>query len=311
MSHNLFLGMYTFAIKQFNTSNSDKVEVNQFLSEAYPNKEPKFSKGFVQDIINLLEEKAFKNTRNTHGATLADKSLNNESRILDLLIDGGLTGIKQFIIDESGNSEPLSDSDIIGPKFYCRIWLPAKSYNGYLFIQKYGSLSIKPIFDDILKKVLKRHNFNLINSSIQPTTTKARMKKFYKYSTLRDVIVVSNQSSNSTGPAKASSAVLRLNNFQSIGNKQIDRATINAAMQEHGFSMGNRHYQIKATYENKSEDFKEERTVILDSSDETINVIPNIRIPKDCIDKDNYPDFQKMKAFVDQEMLQVKLVAKL
>ena len=56
---------------------------------------------------------------------------------------------------------------------------------------------------------------------------------------------------------------------------------------------------------------KEEKTVMLDSSEETINIIPNIIIPPSCIDKDNYPIFSKMQEFVDREMIQVRKEAKL
>ncbi|WP_321289386.1 hypothetical protein [uncultured Sunxiuqinia sp.] len=311
MSHNLFLGMYTFGIKKLNTPDSKRIEINDFLSNAYPDDDNKFTKGFVQNLIYLIDEKTYKNERNTHGAILEEKSINSSRRILDILIDGGTTGIKQFIIDESGKKRILSDSEIVGPKFYARIWMPANTKTGYLFIQKYGSFSIKPIFDDIIKDVLKSKGYNIINNSIKATTTKARQKEFLKRSTIRDIVIVSNRSSHETGAADAASAEIRLKNIITQKNKVVGKTDMEAALKNHGFSIGRRDYDIKATYQNKIDDFKEERTIMLDSSEETINVIPNILIPQSCIDADNYPIFSKMQDFVDKEMIQVKKEAKI
>lgn len=105
MPHNLFLAMYTFKIKKRNTSNLDLIENNDFLSNAYPEKENAFSDGFVKDIIDFIDKKTFKNEQNTHGAILDDMKISIHQRILDILIDGGTTGIKQFIIDESGEKK--------------------------------------------------------------------------------------------------------------------------------------------------------------------------------------------------------------
>lgn len=178
MSHNLFLAMYTFGIKKVNTSDSDRIEINDFLSNAYPDKKDKFTEGFVNDFINLIDEKTFKNEKKTHGAILDEKSINGTKRILDILIDGGITGIKQFIINEDGKRSELTENETVGPKFFARIWLPANTSTGYIFIQKYGSLSIKPIFDDIIKNVLKTNNYNLTSNRIAPTTTKKDRQNF-------------------------------------------------------------------------------------------------------------------------------------
>lgn len=311
MSHNLFLGMYTFGIKKLNTPDSKRIEINDFLSNAYPDEENKFGNGFIQDIISLIDEKTYKNERNTHGAILDENIISSSRRILDIIIDGGTTGIKQFIIDESGNRKILSDNEIVGPKFYARIWLPANTKTGYLFIQKYGAFSIKPIFDDIIKEVLKSKGYNIVSNTIKATTTKARQKEFLRRSTIRDIVIVSNKSSHETGAADATSAEIRLKNIITKDNKIVGKRDMEAALKNHGFSIDKRNYDIKATYQNKTADFKEERTIMLDSSEETINVIPNILIPQSCIDSDNYPIFKKMQDFVDKEMTQVKKEAKL
>jgi hypothetical protein len=312
MTHNLFLGMYTFSIKKIHTSNSKKIEINDYLSQAYTETEDsKFGNGFVQDVISFIDQRAYKNDKNTHGGILADKSISVSERTLDLLIDGGITGIKQFIIDESGNRTVLSDEEIIGPKFFCRIWLPANTNTGYLFIQKYGSLSIKPLFDSIIKDVLKLRGFSLVTGSLKQSTTKARQKEFLKKSTLKDITIVSKNSSHNTGAADASTAEIRLKNFIPIKGKKVSLDEVKSACENHGFTLGGRNYEIKGTYRSETNGLAQERTTVLDSSDETINIIPSIVVPAGCIDADNYPIFSKMQELVKDEMTVVKKEAKI
>lgn len=312
MAHNLFLGMYSFQIKKPFSSNLDVIENNDFLSKAYPNCQIKFSEGFVQEIISVFDKKAYKNEQNTLGAILNAQSFNATERTLDILINGGITGIKQFLIDESGSQTILSEKEIVGLRFFARIWLPANTNTGYLFLQRYGSLTIKPIFDSILKNILKVHDLGLVGNRLIATTTKKRQKEFLKYSSIKNISIVSKRSSHETGAADATSATIKLSNVSFKSNREIRKEEIDAALKNHGFSIGERKYEIKATYEQQvNENYKEERTVVLDGSEETINVVPNILIPTDCYDADNYPIFEKMQKLVDDEMNQIKLEAKL
>lgn len=314
MAHNLFLGMYTFSIKKKNTRIATRIDNNSFLELAYPKiVGNKFNKGLVQDIISLLDLKAYKNVQNTHGATLDNYKIDENNRTLDILINGGLTGIKQFIIKEDGEKEELSDEDIIGPKFFARFWLPAGSDTGYVFIQKYGSMSIKPIFDSILKDLFSNHEFSIINSTIKATTTKKRLKLFLQKAALKNITIVSNSSLNTTGAANASTVEVRLKNFNTIKNLKktnyID--SIKDALSNHGLTIGNRTYEIKGTYEYENNGVHEERTMKIDATEETINIVPNIVVPPNCIDADNYPIFDQMIILVNSEMEQVKTEAKL
>lgn len=311
MAHDLYLGMYSFKIKKIHTSNSDYIDNNSFLSKAYPDAENKFTEGFVNDVIEMLDKKAFKNEQNTHGAILEQQAISSSVRTLDLLIDGGITGIKQSIIDEEGNKQELSNKDIVGLKFYSRIWLPGNSSTGFIFIQKYGSLSIKPVFDSIIYNALKKHGYALVNRSIKPTTTKERLKQFLKYSSIRDITIISRQSSHETGAADAISASIKLKNVVMKNSGKPTKKEIDDALRNHGFSIADRKYEFKATYTRQNGDKAEEKTAYLDDSEKTINIIPNILIPRDCIDADNYPSFTKMQEFVDLEMNQVKKESKL
>jgi hypothetical protein len=314
MAHNLYLGMYTFSIKKKNTRNAPKIDNNDFLEKAYAEiEENKFEKGFVQDIVSLFDEKAYKNAQNTHGAILDDKKLNSANRTLDILIDGGLTGIKQFLIDEEGKKQELSDEDIVGLKFYARFWLPAGSKTAYIFIQKYGTMSIKPIFDSIILDLLNKYELTIFDSKLKATTTKARLKKFLTNAALKNVTIVSNSSINSTGSAEASVVEVKLKNFRTFKkvNEKLDLEAIRQALDKHGFIIGDKKYEIKGTYEYSHDGVTEERTAKLDATDETINIVPNIVVPPNCVDSDNYPIFDEMIKLTNSEMEQVKTESKL
>lgn len=89
IKHRLFLGMYTFQIKKRSTSNKNVIDINEFLSNAYPDIEKKFTNGFVQDVIDLFDLKLFKNKDNTHGGILEEIDFSLENRTLDIIINGG------------------------------------------------------------------------------------------------------------------------------------------------------------------------------------------------------------------------------
>ena len=314
-NHKLLLGMYSFQIKKRNTSDEDLIDINNFLADAYPAAKVKFSDGFADEVISFFDEKSFKNDKNTHGGTLDDKSIASENRYFDILIDGGITGIQQFLVDDEGNKQTISKENIVGLKFYARFWLPAAGKTAYLFIQRYDSLSIKPLFDALIEKILKNHGFITIGSGsgLKQTTTEKRMKDFLKRAVIRDVTVISKNSSHDTGVGDAQTVTIKLKNISiNKKDKKVTRDVVDAALKNHGFTLGNRHYEMTATYESRFDNKKdEEKTVKLDTSIDSIKVIPNIIIPPSCVDADGYPIFDKMKEFVDNEITQIRLEAKM
>jgi len=314
-NHKLLLGMYSFQIKKRNTHNDQTIEINTFLSDAYPDAKVKFTDGFAKEVVSFFDEKSFKNDKNTHGGTLDDKSIASENRYFDILIDGGITGIKQFLVDDEGNKQTITKENIVGLKFYARFWLPAAGTTAYLFIQKYDSLSVKPLFDSLVEKIMKNHGYITMGSGsgLKQTTTKKRMNEFFKNAIIRDVTVISKQSSHDTGVGDAQSVTIKLKNIEiNKKDKTVSRAVVDAALKNHGFTLGNRQYEMTATYESKVENKKdEEKTVKLDTSVDSINVIPNIIIPTSCVDADGYPLFDKIKKFVDNEITQIRLEAKM
>lgn len=308
-NHKLYLGMYSFQIKKNFTRNTESVDINDFLSDAYPDAKNKFSDGFSQEIINLFDAKTFKNKGKTHGGTLEESSIASEKRYFDILIDGGLTGIRQFIVNEDGTKSTISADKTIGLKFYARFWLPAGNKTGYVFIQKYGALSIKPLFDEIIKVTLKNHGYKISNpgNRMHAITTKKRLEKFLKSSTVRDVTVISKQSKHETGAGDAQSVIIKLRNIAvNKKDKKIDQSVIKDALKNHSLKLGKSgKYDMSLTYVSKQASGTEERTAKLEQSTEEINIIPNILIPEKCIDSDRYPIFNEVKEFTDKEIKQI------
>ncbi len=314
-NHKLYLGMYSFQIKKSRARNNDLISINDFLSESYPDAANKFSEGFAQEIIKLFDAKAFKNKSKTHGGTLDEKSITSEKRYFDILIDGGLTGIEQFIVDEKGKKEKITRDKIVGLKFYARFWMPAGGSTGYIFIQKYSGLSIKPLFDEIIKTTLTKQGFSFATpgNKIQAITTKKRLTNFLKVSALRDITVISKNSSHDTGAGDAQTVTVKLKNIKvNKKDKKIDKKVVEDALKNHGFIIGDREYEMTATYESKFDGKKEEeKTTKLDASEDSINIIPNILLPFRCMDSNGYPNFIETKAFVDEEIKQIKIEAKM
>ncbi|MFV0521444.1 MAG: hypothetical protein ACK5MI_03280 [Mangrovibacterium sp.] len=307
-NHDLFLGMYSFQIKKKGTSDSKIIRINDFLSQAYPDKENKFQDGFVSDIISLIESKVFKNKEDTHGGLLEDKTIRSQHRYLDIMINGGITGIQQFLIDEEGNKQTITRDKTVGLKFFARFWMPAGRATAFLFIQYYSSSRLKPLFDDLVSSVLKKHDFIIANRGrkMKLTTTKKRLENFLKNSSLRDVTVISRESRHDTGVGDAQSVTVKLKNFSTRNRAKVNKKTVGDALKNHGFTLGDRYYEMSATYEHKVGDKKEERTARLDDTDNTINIIPSILLPLKCKDSDGYPDFNEMKRFADIEIEQIK-----
>jgi hypothetical protein len=308
-NHRAFLGVYLLQIKNKFGKNIDIINTNDFLSEAYQEKDKKFEEGFIQDIIKLFDLKTFKNDKNTHGGILNQSDFNNSNRTLDLLINGGITGIKQYIINEDKETKEVSDKDTVGLKFFARIWLPSNSNSAYVFIQKYGSLSIKSLFDDMLKKVLQKNQFGIVGRKLRATTTKKRLNEFLTNSNVSDITLISKKSAFDTSSVYAKKASIKFSGITKRKN-YIDREDVDRYLIEHGLSISNKDYDTTVTYSRITDGFIEKKTSKLDVSEETINIIPNVIIPEELLEDDNSPNFEKMQLFVSREMEILKKEAK-
>lgn len=298
--HRLFLGMYTFQIKKRSTSNMDVIGINDFLSKAYPDANSKFVEGFVQDVTDLFDMKLFTSKDNTHGGILDNIAFDKGKRVLDLMINGGAKGLKQYLINEEGGKKEIADNEIVGLKFFARIWLPANSFTGYVFIQRYNNSSLKPLFDEIIYDVLNKYRYILAGKGIVATTTKKRQEKFLQESAAKEIKVLLNGSPHDTSTLEAENVIITFRKL-SVKKEQIDRSFIKRIMKNSGIST-NRDFKYRAIYESEIGGYKEEKTV---KGDEIYNLIPNALITPDCIDENNHPIFEKMQSFVSNEMDQM------
>ncbi len=311
MKHDLYLDIYTFQIRPFKKRNAEIVEINSFLENAYPSKENKFVSGFVDDITNKAKN-IIKNGQENMGAIFDRREVNIAKRYFDIMLDGGTTGIEQFIIDKEGKKTTAEKENIIGPKFYGRFWLPTGSNTGYIFIQSYSNLSLKPIFDALLSKVLRDHSYTLESGRIKKTTTKHRQKEFMKYASPKTITIVKKTDINDTSQPSASTFEIKikgLNLFDKLKPSKRKEAVLQA-LKDNNIELTGDTFNYSITYESILNGEKQERTTILDSSDNSINLIPRILIPEYCADGKNYPSFNKMMEFVDQEIEIIKDEAK-
>lgn len=292
--------MYTFQIKKRSTSNTDVIGINDFLSKAYPDTDLKFVEGFGQDVTNLFDMKLFSSKDNTHGGILERIAFDKGKRVLDLMINGGVKGLKQYLINEEGGKKEIADNEIVGLKFFARIWLPANSFTGYVFIQRYNNSSLKPLFDEIIYDVLNKYRYILAGKGIVATTTKERQEKFLRESAAKEIKVLLNGSPHDTSMLEAENVIITFRKL-SVKKEQIDRLFIKKIMKNSGIST-NRDFKYRAIYESEIGGYKEEKTV---KEDEIYNLIPNTLITQDCIDENNHPIFDKMQSFVSNEMDQI------
>lgn len=317
MKHKLYLDLYSFKFRERNSKKDDLdkgLSNNEFLSKAYSSvEENKFSQGFAQNIISFLDQKVYKNRDGTRGAILENKMIREADRVFDILINGGTTGLKQYIIDEEGKKEEIDKKDIVGLKFYARFWLPSGSDTGFIFLQKYGGISIKPIFDSIIVDIIEPLNLVKSAARLKATTTQKRMQEFLDSSDIKEVTLIGNNRINETGGLRASSAELRFsgtNSIRTLSPRKI-REKAKKEAKKFGFILEGTEYKVKVKYVQKiNENTKQQRTVYLGEESDENKIIPNIWIPKDLINTDNSPKFKELGDFVDQEIEQLKKEAK-
>lgn len=219
---------------------------------------------------------------------------------------GGTKGLKQYLINEDGEKEDISDKDIVGLKFFARIWLPANANAGYIFIQRYNNASLKPLFDSLIHEVLDKHRYILTGGRIEKTTTKNRQEKFLKEASAKEITVIVNESLHDTGAPSPRAAYISLKKVPLKKNK-INKDAVDRLLKCMGIKI-NRDYSYQTLYEAENNGYKEEKTV---KSDQIYNLIPNTLISLDCIDENNHPIFKKMQQFATNEMKQILKEAKM
>ncbi|MDD3787358.1 MAG: hypothetical protein PHO94_01525 [Petrimonas sp.] len=249
--------------------------------------------------------KLFKNKEETHGGILEEYAFNSKNRTFDLMLNGGLKGLKQYLINEDGVKKDISDKEIVGLRFYARIWLPANTSTGYVFIHKYNDASLKPLFDEIINEVLFQHKYILAGKRTVKTTTTVRQKEFLKKAGVQEITVAIMNSPHDTGAPNTTSATIRLKNLK-IDKKKIKKEDVETELKKAGIDI-NTPYTYQTKYKVEVDSYSEEKTV---RENNTFDLIPNILIAPSCIDDNNHPIFEKMQTFVSEEMEQIIKEAK-
>ena len=304
MSHKLNLGMYSFRIKETHQSDTESLSVGEFFEKAYPDQEQPFV-SFGDDFLNHLKS-LYKTEDKDLGGILLQSKFDIVNRKLDFLIDGGITGIKQSLISSTEECQEITPEDTVGLRFFIRIWME-QSNSGYIFIQSYSVLSIRKLIQEILYKTLKDKGFSIVQKHIQKTTTRKRMEEFLKDSVPIAVSIINKTSDFDPAKTKTSSARIELRgNLPLASNITKDDIKLHART-KHGIILENKNiYRYNVTYQTLNErGDKEERTIPLETDLGDVKLIPNIVVPQECIDNDNYPIFDKIQKFCDDEIEQI------
>ena len=305
MAHKLNLVMYAFQIKRIRTKDSEKVSIGEFFSNAYPGQKNPFEL-FAGEFVDKLKG-LYKTKDNDLGGVLINSALDCEQRTLDCLIDGGITGIRQSLISSPKDRKEITPNDTVGLHFFIRIWM-CQSDTIYVFIQSYSLLTIRKLVEEILYKLLASKDHTIINRHMQKTTTQKRMDAFLKSSIPIAVSIISKPSEFDPVQTQTSSAKLVLRGELSMDDIADKDSIQDFARSRHGIYLdeANNAYRYNITYRTQNERGEpEERTVPLEVDLGDMKLIPNIVIPNTCIDEDNYPHFENMRRFCDEEIEQI------
>lgn len=306
-NHNLNLSLFSFEIKRIRSSNSDQLEMDEFLSSAYPGTDS--FRTFSERILNALLT-PYINRNRTLGAIQAGwHNIDVSRRILDITLDGGITGIRQSLI--GSGSEPsrqtINTLDIVALRYFVRIWMPSLSCSGYIFLQSYTSYTIKPLIQDVLLSELRQTGHNLIGERINRTTTRQRIEEFIARGVPIALSIINKPSVYDISVPSTTSATITLKGgIPSIPDltrdsiKDLARERFGITLSEEDYS-----YQYKVKYQITNDRGEKEQKECLLEAQDGARLIPNIIIPEDCIDSDNYPITSRMQQLCDDEINQI------
>ena len=280
-NHNLNLSLFSFEITRIRSSNSDQLEMDEFLSSAYPGTDS--FRTFSERILNALLT-PYINRNRTLGAIQAGwHNIDVSRRILDITLDGGITGIRQSLI--GSGSEPsrqtINTLDIVALRYFVRIWMPSLSCSGYIFLQSYTSYTIKPLIQDVLLSELR---------GVPIALSIINKPSVYDIS----------------APSTTSATITLKGGIPSIPDltrdsiKDLARERFGITLSEEDYS-----YQYKVKYQITNDRGEKEQKECLLEAQDGARLIPNIIIPEDCIDSDNYPITSRMQQLCDDEINQI------
>ena len=307
-NHKLNLSLFSFEIKRIRSSNSNQLEMDEFLSLAYPGTDS--FRTFSERILGTLST-PYTNRNGTLGAIQAGwHNIDVSRRILDITLDGGITGITQSLI--GSGSEPsrqtIDTRDIVALRYFVRIWMPSLTSSGYIFLQSYTSYTIKPLIQDVLLSELRQTGHTLIGDRINRTTTQRRIEEFFARGVPISLSIINRPSEYDTSVPSTTSAIITLKggnlpmpaNLTEDSIKDLARERFGITLSQEDYS-----YQYKVKYQiTNDRGEKEQKECFLEAQDGA-QLIPNIIIPEDCINSNNYPIINKMQRLCDDEINQI------
>lgn len=236
-NHKLYLGLYSFQIRKKTNKIRERniLDIDNFLDSIKDtqNNTSGFTV-FFKEVVKFFNHRAIKTKDNTQGGALVESVCSSDKRTIDLLVNGGNTGILQYIIDEEGNTETIEPEKIVGLKFYFRIWLPAGGKTGYVFIQHYNTLRITKLAEHLITSTLKSYNLRIDSNSLKSTTTEARRKLFMESSSLKHITVISKKSIHEVSSGNAKDVSIKLTGIKNIISDifKLDKAAIRKALKK-------------------------------------------------------------------------------
>ncbi|KGO02384.1 hypothetical protein HQ42_07300 [Porphyromonas gulae] len=255
----------------------------------------------VELFIKQIDNKIYK--KKGLGGILFDKKVRSSERIFDFMLDGGTTGFIQSLIKPSGTKDVIDKDAVVGPKFFVRLWMPHADY-GFLFIQSYSTLSIKPIIEELLDETLRHLDCQLLKKPIVRTTTQERINQFLGTATVVSITIFAPSSPHSTKVGEIKDAAIRITGA-SIAKTVLSQG-VSALNKLFGISYHpskETRYQITYESEGKERSF---RTDDLIDDRGNVKIIPPIYLPQNCIDENSHPRFEELGQFVDVEMAKLK-----
>lgn len=300
----LLLGIYSFKIKPKRKSDHHVIQIDKFLNDAYPSVSNKFMQGFCADIKNMTTA-VIKNNEGNVGAIFTKEAVNQAKRYYDILLDGGNTGVEQFIIDETTGKRTKAGKDkIIGPQFFARFYLPSGTDTAFVFIQSYANMTIKGIYDTIVNELLDKYEFRMVPGRLQQTTTSKRYQQFINSSESVAVSMIKKVGHSNTNALQANTVKINLEGIslpkglteaQIIDNIIKTLNTVNIKVTNRtGFT-----YNTKL----KNQGDKSQRTASLGYRKQDLNFVPRIIMDTKCIDTNtNFPIFKQVQEFIDDEI---------
>ena len=167
MSKNLELSIYTFTLKEKNSS-EDFLDFNEFYRKNFsldgenPHKvQPKLLyERFVGMILDEFESKFWLNSEKNKGISTRDIDFRPAKSVIEGIINGGNTGYGHQIyniLDNEVTVGEISEDQLASLPYYFKMWTPPNSQVGVLMVQSYSIGSINSLLLEFIKSIFAKY----------------------------------------------------------------------------------------------------------------------------------------------------------